>query len=95
MQTKHFSMSARSVLWPRNVSKCVSCRGFDLGRRWGFHDAPADPLVGWRIGHPPPVIFVNENENENGEKRENNELWGKGEYASLALGGMDDPDCRR
>ena len=39
-----------SVLWPSNTPKFVF-----PGPRWGAHNAPADPLVGWRGDTPPHI----------------------------------------
>jgi len=41
-------LSKRSVLWPSKYAKIRFRPALCPGPRWGAHDAPPDPLVGWR-----------------------------------------------
>jgi len=48
-QKSHF-LSTRSVLWPKNMSKCIS-------GQWGNNSRRSpDPLVGWG-GDTPPMPY--------------------------------------
>ena len=42
-----------SVLWLSKYAKIRFRPGLCPGPRWGAHDAPPDPLVGWRGDTPP------------------------------------------
>ena len=46
-----------SVLYPSKYAKIRFWPGLCPGPRWGAHDAPPDPLVGWRgdTPHTPPT----------------------------------------
>ena len=44
-----------SVLWPSKYAKIRFQPGICPGPRWGAHDAPPDPFVGWRGDTPPHI----------------------------------------